>query len=121
MEVGVFYAWDFLLLIIIAICYWCYPARFLEKKYDYVKFVLLFFSVYFLTFFVLRNICNWEDEMVHEIWWTLLFPCLWLGHRFYPFRLVKRSQHVDFFLFFLALYVVVLYGLSAFVNALSNM
>ena len=121
MTVGVFYAWDFLVLIAMTVCYWHCPIRFIEKKQEYVKFALLFLSVYFFIFLVLRNICGWEDAVVHEVWWVLLFPCLWLGHRFYPFRAVRRNQHLNFFLFFMALYVIILYGSSMFVSAFGNM
>lgn len=48
MTVGVFYAWDFLVLIAMTVCYWHCPVRFIEKKQEYVKFALLFLSVYFL-------------------------------------------------------------------------
>ena len=79
------------------------------------------FECLFFIFLVLRNICGWEDAVVHEVWWVLLFPCLWLGHRFYPFRAVRRNQHLNFFLFFMALYVIILYGSSMFVSAFGNM
>lgn len=65
MAVGVFYAWDFLVLIAMTVCYWHCPVRFIEKKQEYVKFALLFLSVYFFIFLVLRNICGWEDAVVH--------------------------------------------------------
>lgn len=65
-----------------------------------MKFALLFLSVYFFIFLVLRNICGWEDAVVHEVWWVLLFPCLWLGHRFYPFRAVEKESAFEFLPFF---------------------
>ena len=33
----------------------------------------------------------------------------------------RRNQHLNFFLFFMALYVIILYGSSMFVSAFGNM
>lgn len=121
MTVGVFYAWDFLFLIIATLFYYYSPACFIKEKQEYVKFALLFFTVYFFVFIVLKNLYEWSDLITHEMWWTFLFPCLWLGHYFYPFHSVKRNQHLNFFLFFAAFYAIALYGFSMLVNAFSNM
>lgn len=105
MTVGVFYAWDFLMLAITTLCYWWCPAKIIDKKEEYVKFFLAALSVYFLLFLVVRNVSS-SDELVHWLWGVLLCPYLFIAHLFYPFREKRRNRHLSFFLFFAALYAI---------------
>ena len=103
MDVGVFYAWDFLMVLIISLCYWGCPPRFIARKEEYVKYFLSSFTLYFLVFLVVKNICD-DVSFTHWLWWTLLCPYLFITHLLYPFKERKRNQHLSFFLFFAALY-----------------
>ena len=105
MTVGVFYAWDFLMLAITTLCYWWCPAKVIDKKEEYVKFFLASLSVYFIVFLVVRNMSS-SDELVHWLWGVLLCPYLFIAHLLYPFRERRRNRHLNFFLFFAALYAI---------------
>lgn len=110
-SVGVFYAWDFLFIVIITLAYFLCPRNFIEKKLEYIKFGLTFLSIFFLLFIIITNIlCN--AQMTHTLFGVSVVPALLLFHLVYPFREVKRNQHLTFFLFFSSLYVV---GLNAFI------
>lgn len=118
--VGVFYAWDFLALILTAMSYWMCPPNIIEKKNEYVKFALLFFSAFFSVFLIVANLME-NDGLTHLLFgWTVL-PALFIVHMFYPFRKVRRNQHVSFFLFCGMLYVVGMNTLKIVAAMLSNM
>jgi hypothetical protein len=106
--VGVFYAWDWLALIVIAVAYFLCPKRFLEEKKEYIKFFLLFFSAYFFLFLIIRNLPlgGFNRNGIHWLFWIFLTPIMFVAHWLYPFRKTKRSKHLSFFLFFLAFFIV---------------
>lgn len=119
-SVGVFYAGDFLAIIFVTVSYYLCPKRFIEKKNEYVKFFLTFFSLFFLLFLLITNIiCN--SEFTHLLFKISLAPVLLISHLLYPFKEVKRNQHLNFFLFFISLYSIGLYGSIILVHSLSNM
>jgi len=119
-SVGVFYAWDFLAILIVTVTYLLCPSSIIEKKDEYVKFFLLSLSVLFLLFIVITNIiCN--DGMTHFLFKVSIIPFLFLTHLIYPFKSVRRSQHLNFFLFFLSIYVIGVNSLMILTVALSNM
>lgn len=106
-SVGVFLAFDFLLFILMDIAYRLCPPKIIEKKQEYVLFSLDFLSLYFTLFIVITNIVK-DHSFTHFLFWTLLFPVLFLFHLIYRFKTVKKSRHLSFFLFFLAVYVLVI-------------
>ncbi len=119
-SVGVFYAWDFIAIIIVTVAYFLSPDRVVTKKNEYVKFFLSFFSAFFVLFIILTNIIA-NNEITHLLFWVSLSPLLFLVHILYPFKEVKRNQHLSFFLFFISLYMIGLYGLTIVAHAFSNM
>lgn len=113
LTIGVFYAWDFLAVIFTTIAYFACPARILNEKNEYVKFFLLFLSVFFLVSLIVKNIIP-EQQFANSLVLFGIFPLLFLAHLIYPFKTVKRNQHASFFLFFAALYALVLGGILIF-------
>jgi hypothetical protein len=98
-------------LLFVLFCYSIAPKCIIEKKNDYVKFFLWFFSCYLLLegiFSLLLFRALPYDKTTHE--YTLLFyvlalcPALFVAHLLYPFKTVKRSQHLTFFLFFASVF-----------------
>jgi len=119
-SVGVFYAWDFLFIMVMAMAYFLCPKTFIEKKLEYIKFGLTFLSIFFLLFIIITNVlCS--DGMTHMLFWISILPALFLFHLVYPFKEVKRNQHLNFFLFFSSLYVVGVNALIILAFSLSNM
>lgn len=88
------------------IAYRLCPSKIIEKKQEYVLFSLDFLSLYFTLFIVITNIVK-DHSFTHFLFWTLLFPVLFLFHLIYRFKTVKKSRHLSFFLLFLAIYVLV--------------
>jgi membrane-bound metal-dependent hydrolase YbcI (DUF457 family) len=119
-SVGVFIAWDFLFVLLITVAYYYSPKRFIEKKNDYVKFSLSFLSVYFLLFIVLTNIIN-DRGITHTIFGIAFVPALYVYHLLFPFKTVKRNQHLNFFLFFIALYVGIIGSILTYVGLFVKM
>lgn len=119
-SVGVFYAWDFVAVVMVTIAYFLCPSKIIEKKNEYVKFFLSFFSIIFLVFIILTNIiCN--EEITHLLFKMSIAPLLLIANLLYPFKTVKRNQHLNFFLFFISLYSIGLYGLIIVAHLFSNM
>lgn len=112
--VGMFYAWDFLVLIICTLCYIYFPVRWLAPKIEWIKFLLIFLSCYFTLFWILCNELQGE-AFVYSLFFTAFCPCLLLSYIAYPFRESKRNSHVLFFLSFATFYVLLLKG-SVFIG-----
>lgn len=106
-SVGVFLAFDFLLFIFMDVAYRLCPPKIIEKKQEYVLFSLDFLSLYFTIFIFITNIVK-EHSFTHLLFWTLLFPVLFLFHLIYRFKTVKKNRHLSFFLFFLTVYVLMI-------------
>lgn len=113
-----------LLLIFMTVCYYACPRKYLNKKYEYVKFFLVFFSCYFLIIGIIGltplgyNNATGENNGSY-FFLFFLSPTLFLSHWLYKFKTVKKSQNLSFFLFFATLYffvglisVAALYALS---------
>jgi hypothetical protein len=115
--VGVFFAWDWLALTVMAIVYFLCPKRFIEEKLDYVKFFLLFLCGYFFLFLIVINVLR-DRDTTHSLFGACLAPALWVCHCLYPFKKTKRNQHVSFFLFWAGLYSFGLGGLIIILFAL---
>ena len=92
-SVGVFLAFDFLLFILMDIAYRLCPPKIIEKKQEYVLFSLDFLSLYFTLFIVITNIVK-DHSFTHFLFWTLLFPVLFLFHLIYRFKTEKKSRHL---------------------------
>jgi hypothetical protein len=118
--VGVFYAWDFLIVAVCAIVYLFCPPKIIAEKKEYVKFFLLFFSVYFFLFIVIINILK-DREATHMLFKVCVVPALFISHLFYPFKTEKKNQHLSFFLFFFSLCIIGLGALIMVAFGFSNM
>lgn len=118
--VGVFYAWDFLILILMTLIYFYCPSKYINKKNEYIKFFLVNFSIYFSLVLVFYNISR-NMELSHFLFFTFLLPFTYCTHLFYPFKEVKRNQNLNFFLFFLSIYIILVFGFKFLVFAFSNM
>ncbi|OAV69752.1 hypothetical protein Barb4_01623 [Bacteroidales bacterium Barb4] len=99
MEFNVF----FLAIPFLAVAYYVVPERFIQKKHDYVKFILTFLSLFFLVFIVVTNLLN-NRAATHMLEGVTFVPALFIYHLLFPFKTVKRNQHLTFFLFFLTLF-----------------
>jgi hypothetical protein len=97
-------------LLFTTICYRIAPESIIAEKKEYVKFFLSFFIFYFaldgITTLVLNRVFNvgyypiWIGASVFIL---ALWPILFIFHLLYPFKEVKRNQHLSFFLFFASL------------------
>lgn len=115
--VGVFYAWDWLALTGITIAYLLCPKRFIGEGLEYVKFFLYFLSGYFLLFLVIANLSKNED-FTHYLFGICFGLALFGSHCLYPFRKVKRSKHLSFFLFWIGVYFFGLRGVIVILHVL---
>jgi hypothetical protein len=93
--------------VFVLICYSIAPKCIIEKKNDYVKFFLWFFTCYLflegiISLLLLRvfpyNRITHDNIILFFI--LALCPALFVAHLLYPFKTIKRSQHLTFFLFF---------------------
>ena len=119
-SVGVFLAFDFLLFILMDAAYRLCPPKIIEKKQEYVLFFLDFLSLYFTLFIFITNIVK-EPSFSHFLFWTLLFPVLFLFHLIYHFKTVYKSRHLSFFLFFVAVYVLAIRASTLILYMFSSM
>jgi len=119
-SVGLFYAWDFFALIILTVSYIYAPDYILDKKKPYITFILTFLSIVFTVFLILYNIIQ-DREVAHMLFLISLCPLLFIYHLVYPFKKVKRSKHLSFFLFFLSGYILMVRGLILIGFLFSNM
>ncbi len=113
MIVGVFFPFDVLAVWFITICYLLCPKFIIERKNEYLKFFLLFLSAYFLLFLIVRFLLGiFQDYNIPEksprSFLLFLFamgfcPAMFIANLIYPFKTVKRSQHLSFFLFLFSL------------------
>jgi len=118
--VGLFYAWDFLGWIIMTIAYLHAPASILREKNEYIAFFLKYISAVFTLFVIIMNItCN--EEFTRALFGVAVFPLLFIYHRFYKFKTVQKSQHLNFFLFFLSLFMITLKATILLALMFSNM
>lgn len=128
---GVFFPFDCFAVWFIAACYFLCPKSIIAKKLEYVKFFLLFLSIYLLLFLILRNVLgspqdyNLPGKSPKDLLMFLFAlgfcPALCVANLVYPFKTVKRSQHLSFFLFMISLCSVGIFGLVVGVHAFSNM
>lgn len=118
-SVGVFYAWDWLFLLCVMVAYLLCPKKIIEKKNEYVKFFLFFLSGYFFLFFILNNLIQ-NKEITHQLFGVLSPLALFVFHLLYPFKEVKRNQHLSFFLFWIALFCVGLGGLIILLHGMAT-
>jgi hypothetical protein len=123
---GVFSLFLSVFLLVTLICYRISPKCIIEEKKEYVKFFLSFFIAYFalngiatLALFHLFELRDTEGIM-RLIFILALCPVFFIFHLLYPFKDVKRNQHLSFFLFFASLLsaCVAMFGVMI---ALSNM
>jgi hypothetical protein len=118
-SVGVFYAWDWLALIGVAIAYLVCPKRFLEEKQEYVKLFLFFLSGYFFLFWIITNILR-NSSATQHLFGLCFTLALFVFHWLYPFKKTKKNQHLSFFLFWIGLYCFGLRGLIVVLHTLSG-
>ena len=99
---GIYWMFTWLMIIIATTVYYFIPIHYLGKKYEYVKFFLVFFSVYFLVMYITEMLLATVacDEVIKFIFAVFLIPALFLSHWLYRFRTIKKSRHLSFFLFF---------------------
>lgn len=107
--VGLFYAWDFLGLIILTIAYRFAPSSILKEKNEYVSFFLKFLSAVFVLFVIIMNIVQNRD-FTHALFGVGVFPLLFIFHRFYKFKTTQKNQHLNFFLFFFSVFILAVRG-----------
>jgi hypothetical protein len=114
-------------LLFTAICYRKSPKSIIAEKKEYVKFFLDFFILYFafdgiatLSLYRLFGNNRLLDDYLPLVVILALFPALFLFHLLYPFKEVKRNQHVSFFLFFASILMGCI-GLFFILLDLSNM
>ncbi|MDR1455265.1 MAG: hypothetical protein LBJ01_06410 [Tannerella sp.] len=117
---AVFFAFDFLMIPLLTVAYYAAPERFIGEKYDYVKFILTFLSIFFLVFIVITNIAN-NRAVTHMFAGITFVPALFIYHLLFPFKTVKRNRHLTFFLFFLTLFECVLGALLMYAALFAKM
>lgn len=120
---GAILPFDCLAVWFITACYLLCPKAIIEKKNEYVKFFLLFLSAYFFLFLIMRYLLGSpHDYDIPEkspkdllvFLFTLGFcPALFIANLVYPFKSVKRSQHLSFFTFLISLCSI---GIFAFIT-----
>jgi hypothetical protein len=100
-------------LLFTTICYWIAPKSIIAEKQEYVKFFLIFFTIYFaldgIVTLALTRVFNFSYSDVKGMWIfsvLSLCPLLFIFHLLYPFKEAKRNQHLTFFLFFASLLIV---------------
>jgi hypothetical protein len=103
---------DFIIIAVVTLCYLFAPSSILKEKNEYVKFSLIFLSLYFALFAIIRNILYFANDYTREkanqqitifLFCLFFLISLYLFYRFYPFKKVKRNQNVSFILFFLGI------------------
>ena len=105
------------------VCYWICPKAIIAEKKDYVNFFLCFFICYAALHGIISlafGMQQIENVHVHVVFILALFPILFIAHLLYPFKTVKRNQHLSFFLFFAALLSMAIAGFFVLL-AFSNM
>jgi hypothetical protein len=108
-----FYFWDFFACIVLYAAYCLAPVRMLGgRKYEYVKFFLLFFGLWLPILFCIKQLIGGRDGMdiAAAMFRGVTIPLLWLAHRLYPFKTVSRNRHLSFFLGIITI-ILVLAGL----------
>lgn len=118
--VGLFYAWDFLGFILMAIAYKYAPVFILREKKEYVSFFLTYLSMIFTLFVIIMNITT-NKEFTHALFWLSIFPLLFIFHLFYKFKTTPKNQHLTFFLFFLSAFMIAVKGMILLAFLFSNM
>lgn len=101
----------------ITVAYLLCPKRFIGKRLEYVKFFLYFLSGYFLLFLAIANLVENRD-FTHHLFGICFGLALFVCHCLYPFREVKRSKHLSFFLFWIGLYFFGLRGIIIILHTL---
>jgi uncharacterized membrane protein YoaK (UPF0700 family) len=119
-SVGVFHAWDFLMVIILTGSYFVCPKNIIEKKNEYIKFFLVFLSIFFFVFIIVTNVIQ-DEDITHSLVYITLIPALFCFHMLYPFKTIKRNQNLNFFLLFLSLYIIAVHGLIYILVLFSDM
>lgn len=128
MVLGVFFPFDGLVLIAMTVAYFLCPKKYLENKLDYVKFFLTYASVYASIFMLIHalfytQISGTEAALqsYHAAFALGIAPTLWVAHRLWPFKQVKRNQHISFFSAIIALGEIAAIALLWLMVALSEM
>jgi hypothetical protein len=111
--VGIFFVFDILVVWFITACYLLCPKSIVGNKNEYVKFFLIFLSIYF---FIIQAVAFFRQDMVNfaisgedpRDFLMFLFimgfcPALFIANLVYPFKTVKRSRHLSFFTFLISL------------------
>ena len=107
--VGLFYAWDFLALVLMTIAYLYAPVSVLKEKNEYISFFLKSLSAVFTLFMIIMNITQ-NKEFTHALFWVCICPLLFIYHRFYKFKTLQKNQHLNFFLFFFSFFILAIRG-----------
>ena len=129
--IGIFFVFDILAVWLITICYLFCPKSILPRKNEYVKFFLLFLSIYFfiiqIVSFLRGNMPNFavSGENPRDFLMFLFVmgfcPALLIANLVYPFKTVKRSRHLSFFALLISLCSLGIFGLIVVAHAFSNM
>jgi hypothetical protein len=118
--IGLFYAWDFLVFIIMSIAYVYATPNIIRTKNEYVLFFLKYLSLIFTLFVIIYNITANKD-FTYSLFWLSILPALFIFHHFYKFKKIQKSQHLTFFLFFLSLFMIALKGMIVIAFLFSTM
>jgi hypothetical protein len=127
----IFFVFDIFIVWFIALCYILCPKSILPKKNEYVKFFLIFLSIYF---FIIQVIGFFRSDMPNfaisgedprdflKFLFVICFcPALLIANLVYPFKTVKRSRPLSFFLLLFSLCSIGILGFIIVAHAFSNM
>jgi hypothetical protein len=90
-------------LLFMTFCYWICPKTIIADKKEYVKFFSMFFAGYAALHGIAQLVFNIQcvaNGYIELVFILALSPILFITHLFYPFKTLKRNQHLNFFLFF---------------------
>ncbi len=118
MTVVVFFAWDFLFIIVLTIVYIISPKKLVGEKYEYIHFLLVSLSLILFISIIVKNILG--PDISQTLIYILVMPVLFLIHAIYPFLKVRRNKTVSFFLLCFSLYALLLFGGIVIFKFISN-
>ena len=108
-SVGVFYAWDFIAIILITILYYYCPKNIIDKKNEYIQFFLYFLSILFTIFIFIINITR-STTFTHMLFKISFIPLLFIFYSLYKFKNNKKNQNLYFFLLVISIYIVLVFS-----------
>lgn len=108
-SVGVFYAWDFIAIILITILYYYCPKNIIDKKNEYIQFFLYFLSILFTIFIFIINITR-STAFTHMLFKISFIPLLFIFYSLYKFKNNKKNQNLYFFLLVISIYIVLVFS-----------